>query len=383
MIHLLLTIIYLSFISLGLPDGLLGASWPSMYPELQLPVSYAGILSMIICLGTVVSSLFCSQLTYRWGTGKITAISVGMTAVALLGFSISNTFWLLCLWSIPYGLGAGSVDAALNNYVAIHYSSRHMSWLHCMWGVGASIGPYIIGWLLSGGLHWSVGYRYIGILQIALSVIILFSLPIWKTTSSQDITTSPLALNKLLRIPGAPAVMICFFCYCALEQTAALWSASYLKLYIGFSDEISASLGSLFFIGITAGRAISGFIVNKLNDRQMVRSGLYLIAAGIVILLLPCGYAGAITALLLIGLGCSPIYPCIIHSTPEYFGAEHSQSMIGIQMASAYIGIALMPPLFGFIAQKIHISLLGVFLLILFVTMACSYKILLKKRHIV
>ena len=383
MIHLLLAIIYLSFISLGLPDGLLGASWPSMYPELQLPVSYAGILSMIICLGTVVSSLFCSHLTYRWGTGKITAISVGMTAVALLGFSISNTFWMLCLWAIPYGLGAGSVDAALNNYVAIHYSSRHMSWLHCMWGMGASIGPYIIGWLLSGGQHWSAGYRFIGILQIALSAVILFSLPIWKTTSSRDINTSPLTLNKLLRIPGAPAVMICFFCYCALEQTAALWSASYLKLHIGFSDEISASLGSLFFIGITAGRAISGFIANKLNDRQMVYSGLYLIAVGIVILLLPCGHAGAITALLLIGLGCSPIYPCIIHSTPEYFGAEQSQSMIGIQMASAYIGIALMPPLFGFMAQKIHISLLGVFLLILFVIMAYSYKTLLKKRHIV
>lgn len=382
MVHLLLSIIYLAFISLGLPDGLLGASWPSIYPELQLPVSYAGILSMIICLGTVISSLFCDRITCRLGAGKLTALSVGITAAALLGFSFSNSFWMLCLWAIPYGLGAGSVDAALNNYVANHYSSSHMSWLHCMWGVGASVGPYIIGFLLSGGMHWSVGYLCVGLMQVLLSTVILCSLPLWKRTASENDAASPLPLRQVLQVPGAPAAMICFFCYCALEQTAALWSASYLTLYIGFSEEIAASLSSLFFLGITAGRALSGFLSMKLRDTQMIRLGFCIIGAGLIVLLLPLGAISATVGLILIGLGCSPIYPCIMHATPEYFGRTHSQSLMGIQTASAYVGTALMPPLFGIIARHIHISLLGVYLMILLITMVFSHKLLLQKcRH--
>lgn len=382
MVHLLLSIIYLAFISLGLPDGLLGASWPSIYPELQLPVSYAGILSMIICLGTVISSLFCDRITCRLGAGKLTALSIGITAAALLGFSFSNSFWMLCLWAIPYGLGAGSVDAALNNYVANHYSSSHMSWLHCMWGVGASVGPYIIGFLLSGGMHWSMGYLCVGLIQVLLSAVILCSLPLWKRTASENDTASPLPLRQVLQVPGAPAAMICFFCYSALEQTAALWSASYLTLYIGFSEEIAASLSSLFFLGITAGRALSGFLSMKLRDTQMIRLGFCIIGAGLIVLLLPLGAISATVGLILIGLGCSPIYPCIMHATPEYFGRTHSQSLMGIQTASAYVGTALMPPLFGIIARHIHISLLGVYLMILLITMVFSHKLLLQKcRH--
>lgn len=377
MVHLLLSFIYLAFISLGLPDGLLGASWPSMYPSLQVPVSYAGIISMIICLGTVVSSLFSDHITHRLGTCRVTAISVALTAAALLGFSFSNSFWTLCLWAIPYGLGAGSVDAALNNYVAIHYSSRHMSWLHCMWGVGASAGPYLVGYLLTCGHHWSLGYRCIGIAQIILTFLLLFSFPLWKSNGNTSGHTAPLSLKQALRIPGAKEILIAFFCYCALEQTCALWSASYLNLYVGFSEDISAALGSMFFLGITAGRALSGFLTIKFKDVQMIRLGFFLIAIGIVIVLLPMRYS-AVFGLVCIGFGCAPIYPCVIHSTPEHFGPDRSQTLIGIQMASAYVGTALMPPLFGLIAQYISISLMGIYLLILLMVMVISHERLIK-----
>lgn len=377
MVQLLLSVIYLSFISLGLPDGLLGAAWPSMYPQFQVPVSNAGIVSMIICLGTVVSSLWSDRITYRLGTGKVTAISIAMTAVSLFGFSFSNSFWMLCLWAIPYGLGAGSIDAALNNYVALHYSSRHMSWLHCMWGVGASVGPYIMGFALSAGRHWSAGYQYIGLIQIILTVVVIISLPLWKRGDDAVSAAPPLKLRQVFRIPGASGIMLAFFCYCALEQTAALWAASYLNLYLGFSTETAASLGSSFFLGITAGRAISGFIAARLRDTQMIRIGFGIITFGIAVLMIPFSFC-AIAGLLLIGLGCAPIYPCIIHSTPENFGREHSQALIGIQMASAYIGISLMPPLFGFIAQHTHISLMSVYLLLLLIIMVISYERMLK-----
>ena len=377
MVHLLLALIYIAFISLGLPDGLLGAVWPSAYPELCVPVSYAGIISMIICAGTVTSSLFSEHLTHRLGAGKVTMISVATTAIAMLGFSFSNSCWMLCLWAIPYGLGAGSVDAALNNYVALHYSSRHMSWLHCMWGVGASVGPYIMGFLLSGGHHWSKGYVYVGIAQVILSAVILLSLPLWKQAEHSS-SSKPLSLKQVIRIPGARQVMIGFFCYCALEQTAALWSASYFHLHGGFSPDTAATLGSLFFLGITLGRAISGFIAVKLNDSSMIRLGFGIIALGIVLLLLPFGKIGAFAGLLIVGFGCAPIYPCMMHATPTFFGAERSQAFMGIQTASAYVGTALMPPLFGLIANHISISWLGFFLLVQLILMIISHQKLTK-----
>lgn len=372
MVHLLLVVIYLAFISLGLPDGLLGAAWPTMYPEFGTPISYAGIVSMIICLGTVLSSLFSDRLTRWLGTGKVTAMSVAMTSVALIGFSMSDSFWLLCLWAIPYGLGAGSVDACLNNYIALHYSSRHMSWLHCMWGIGASVGPYIMGHLLAGGRHWSSGYLTIAILQLALTVVIMLSLPMWKKLPV-NATAKPLSLFQVLRLPGANHVMVAFFCYCALEQTAGLWGASYLMLKAGFTAETAASLGSLFYLGITVGRGISGFLAARFCDNTMVRIGFSIIGVGVLSLLLPLGKLGAVVGLVLVGLGCAPIYPCVIHSTPEYFGADRSQALIGVQMASAYIGTAFMPPLFGLIADYLDIRLLGGYLLILLIIMALSY----------
>lgn len=387
MVHLLLAIIYISFISLGLPDSLLGSAWPTMYGEFGVPVSFAGIISMIIAFGTILSSLASDRLTLKLGTGKVTAISVAMTAVALFGFSISDSFWMLCLWAIPYGLGAGSVDASLNNYVALHYSSRHMSWLHCMWGVGASVGPYIMGIALTGGQSWNMGYRYISIIQIVLTAILLFSLPLWKNRGETvevdgepSAQTEPMTLRQVVAIPGAKEVMITFFCYCALEQTAGLWASSYLVLHKGVSTETAATFASMFYIGITVGRFFSGFLTMKLNDAQMIRLGQKIVLLGIIAMLLPLNEVVSLVGLILIGLGCAPIYPCIIHSTPTIFGADKSQALIGVQMACAYIGTCIMPPIFGLLANHISVALLPIYLVIILILMIVMYEKLLRKK---
>ena len=387
MIHLLLAVIYLSFISLGLPDSLLGAAWPSMYQGFGVPVSYSGVIFCIISVGTVISSLQSDRLTRRLGAGWVTAISVGMTAAALFGFSVSNSFWALCLWAIPYGLGAGSVDAALNNYVALHFASRHMSWLHCMWGIGASVGPYIMGAALSTNAGWHMGYRVIGLIQIVLTAIILLSLPLWKSAAANaeaqtKASAKALTLKEIFRIPGVKAVLITFFCYCSLEQTTGLWASSYLVLAKGIAPETAAGFASLFFIGITAGRALCGFLTLKWNDTQMVRIGVVTIALGVAAMLLPLGETVTLAGLTLIGLGCAPIYPSIIHSTPAHFGADKSQAIIGVQMASAYIGNCLMPPLFGMIANHTTISIFPYYLLVILVVMGYMHEVLQKKTKV-
>jgi len=381
MTHLLLAIIYVAFISLGLPDALLGAAWPSMYRDFSVPVSYSGIIFMIIAGGTIVSSLQSDRLTKRLGAGSVTAISVLTTALALFGFSISHSYIALCLWAIPYGLGAGSVDAALNNYVAIHYASRHMSWLHCMWGIGASLGPYIMGYALTGGLGWNSGYRYIAVLQIGLTGALFLTLPLWRgqaktarKTGAVDTKVEPLPLRHVVSIPGAKEIMITFFCYCAVEQTANLWASSYLVLYQGVSAETAAGFASLFFVGITVGRFLSGFLTLLLNDTQMIRLGQGLIAVGIITLLLPFGTITSLVGLLLIGLGCAPVYPSIIHATPANFGEDKSQAMIGVQMASAYAGTCLMPPVFGLIANHLGISLLPFYLMLILIVMVFMHE---------
>ena len=385
MTHLLLAMIYLSFISLGLPDALLGSAWPTMYPQFGVPVSYAGVVSMIISLGTIVSSLQSDRLTRRFGPGKVTAVSVGLTAAALWGFSVSGSFWQLCLWAIPYGLGAGSVDAALNNYVALHYASRHMSWLHCMWGIGATTGPYIMGWVLTGGLGWNLGYRIIGVIQILLTALLVFTLPLWKGKDVEDAgkengADHVLSLKEIFAIPGVRAIIAIFFCYCALESGAGLWAGSYLTLVRGVEAETAAGYAGMFYLGITLGRAVSGFITFKLGDHQMIRLGQGVILAGIAALLLPAGPGMAVAGLVLVGLGCAPIYPSIIHSTPAFFGAERSQAIIGVQMASAYVGSCLMPPLFGVLANHVGAGLLPFFLLGLLALMVFGHERLLKNR---
>ena len=330
------------------------------------------------------SSLQSDRLTRKFGTGKVTAVSVGITAFTLWGFSASHSFIMLCLWAIPYGLGAGSVDASLNNYVALHYASKHMSWLHCMWGVGATLGPYIMGAVLTGGAPWNKGYRIISVLQIVLTAILIFSLSKWKeqNRSLEESTGGRvLSLKGILMIPGAKAIMVCFFCYCALEQTAMLWASSYLNLAKGVDAKTAASFAGMFCIGITIGRGINGFIAMKLKDRQMILMGQAIILSGIIVMILPFGKIVSLIGFSLIGLGCAPVYPCVIHSTPEHFGAERSQAIIGVQMASAYIGICLMPPLFGLIANHISIKLLPFYLLILLVLMVYTHEILERKVH--
>ena len=383
MLQLLLPIIYLAFISLGLPDSLLGSAWPSMYPLLGVPVSYAGILSMIISFGTIVSSLNSDRLTRALGAGRVTAISVGMTAAALFGFSISTQFWMLCLWAVPYGLGAGSVDAALNNYVALHYESRHMSWLHCMWGIGTMVSPMVMGQVLAGGGPWTAGYRYIALFQIALTAVLFLSLPLWqkRTDETAEGGTAPqaLSLGQVFRLPGAKEVMLCFFCYCALETTAGLWASSYLTLTRGVAADTAASFASLFYIGITAGRAACGFLTLKLSDTQMIRLGQGVLAVGVAALLVPGPQLLALAGLVLVGVGCAPIYPSIIHATPDHFGADRSQAVIGIQMASAYVGNLVMPPLFGLLANNITPALFPFYLLALLVLMVFMHEQLVRK----
>lgn len=385
MVHLLLAIIYLAFISLGLPDALLGAAWPSMYPQFDVPVSYAGIISMIIALGTVVSSLQSNRLTKKLGTGKVTALSVLMTAMALFGFATSHSFGMLCLWAIPYGLGAGSVDASLNNYVALHYESRHMSWLHCMWGVGASAGPYIMGYALTAGWGWNSGYHIIAVLQIVLTAILLCSLPLWKQRPAEVLqdgkvqNVKALSIREVLQLAGAREILVCFFCYCALEQTTGLWASSYLTLHKGVSADTAATFASMFYLGITVGRALSGFLTMKFDDVQMTRLGEVIIGIGVLVMLLPFGQSLSLAGLILIGLGCAPVYPCVIHSTPAHFGADKSQAIIGIQMACAYVGTCLMPPVFGLIANHITVALLPVYLLIILVLMVIMHELLCKK----
>lgn len=375
MIPVLLIIIYISFISLGLPDSLLGSAWPVMYQELAVPLSYSGIIFMIISVGTVVSSLCSNRLIHRWGTGMVTFVSVLMTAAAMLGFSVTHSFVLLCLWAVPYGLGAGSVDAALNNYVALHYESRHMSWLHCMWGIGASAGPYIMGVALSAGKTWNTGYRTISLMQFALTLVLFLSLPLWhKERAEQQMDVEGngntksgagdkvLTIAEIVRLSGAKETMLCFFCYCALEQTTGLWASSYLVMERGVPEITAAKLASLFFVGITLGRAVSGFITFRLRDDQMVWLGQVIILLGIICVLIPVQGALPLVGFILIGLGCAPIYPSMLHATPDHFGKEHSQAVIGVQMASAYIGTSVMPPLFGLITKWLGTGILPVYL---------------------
>lgn len=382
MVSLLLPIIYLAFISLGLPDALLGAAWPSMYPQLGAGVAWAGGVSMIISAGTIVSSLASERLNTRLGTGRVTALSVATTAVALFGFSICTQFWQLCLWAIPYGLGAGSVDAALNNYVALHYESRHMSWLHCMWGIGAAGGPVIMGWALAGST-WQNGYRIISILQIVLTAVLIFSLPLWQTPADtgagEDFTLEHRTLPQLMKVPGVPEVMCCFALYSGVETVTGMWAASYCTLVRGLDAATAASWASLFYLGITVGRFLSGFLTMKFNDHQMIRIGQMLIAVGIALVFLPAGNTCLRAGLVTIGLGCAPIYPCIIHETPANFGKSLSMAMTGIQMAAAYTGTTLLSPLFGVLAQNITMQLYPWALLVMLLLMVVLSEQLHKK----
>lgn len=378
----LLAIIYLAFISLGLPDSLLGSAWPVMQDAFNVPISYMGIVTMIICGCTIVSSLVSDRLTRKIGTKYVTIISVFMTAVALFGFSLSNNFVHLCLWSLPYGFGAGCIDAALNNYVALHYNSRHMSWLHCFWGVGTIFSPYIMRWALSN-TSWNSGYRIVSYVQLGITLVLVATLFAWKANvSSETVATEgkPVGIKGALKIKGVPYLLIGFFAYCAAEGTAMVWASSYLVEARGVGKETAAGFAALFYIGITAGRFASGFISEKLGDKNMIRLGTLVALIGVVLLVLPISHnLPSLVGLVVIGVGCAPVYPSIIHSTPGNFGAENSQAIIGIQMASAYVGSTFIPPLFGLIANHIDIKLFPWYILIFFVLMIVMTEKTFKK----
>ena len=386
MTYLLLTLIYISFISLGLPDSLLGSAWPTMQADLSVPLSYASYISMLMSVGTVISSLMSDRLIKKFGTGRLTAFSVALTAVTLFGYSVSHSYVLLLILAVPNGLGAGGIDAALNNYVALNFSSRHMSWLHCMWGVGTVVGPYIMGYTLSRGATWNATYRTISVIQIILAIILFVSLPIWKShaksiskESESETPSRSLSLREIFALPGATQFIFTFFCYCALEITPIVWSGSYLVYTCGFSVEKAASLSSMFFIGITLGRAVGGFLTYNFSDKSMIRIGCALIAIGTVILILPFGKYVTLAGLLMIGLGCAPIYPAIMHSTPDYFGRENSGALIGVQMASAYTGFCIMPPIFGIIADKVGVIVFPAVLAALLILLFVMHERLIKK----
>lgn len=351
---LLLIVIYLAFISLGLPDSLLGSAWPAMHISLNVPLSYAGIIAMIVAGGTVVSSLFSAPFINRFGVAKITTISVLMTALALLGFSYFENFIFLCLLAVPLGLGAGCVDVALNNYVALHYAARHMNWLHCFWGVGAAIGPLIMANHLGHDQSWTGGYLTVGWIQICIFAILLISLPMWinqnREKGRKALSDTKISFNGLLRTPGVKQALIIFFCYCTIEATFGLWGASFLVYSRGFEPGRAALFASLYYGGITIGRFISGLLTKTLSNKQLVYGGQGLIILGTFILFLPFN-STLLPGFLLIGLGCAPIFPSLLHNTPWNFGEKYSQNIMGMQMASAYIGITLMPWFYGKLAS--------------------------------
>ena len=369
MFSVLLALIYVAFISLGLPDSLFGSAWPVMVGELSLPVSYAGIVTTVISAGTVVSSLLSDKLTRRLGAGLVTAISVGMTALALLGFALSDSFWAICVLAVPYGLGAGAVDAALNNYVALHYASRHMNWLHCFWGVGATLGPYIMGWAISADMGWRSGYGIVSAVQLVLTAVLFATLPLWKKGRVSEETSktkeATLGLRSALKIRGVKAILLAFFCYCAFESTAGIWASTYLVKYRAVDAATAAAFASLFYLGITLGRFVSGFVADRAGDRKMIRIGCGVMLTGVLLIILPAGTPVlSLAGLVLAGFGAAPVYPCIIHLTPINFGKENSHAIVGIQMASAYCGSTLIPPLFGIIAQYVGIYLYPAYMLI-------------------
>lgn len=385
MYTLLIAVIYLAFISLGLPDSLLGSAWPVMHGDIGVPVSYMGILSMVISGFTIISSLFSDKITHRFGTRYVVLGSVFLTAVALFGFSASRSFTALIILSVPYGLGAGAIDSSLNNYVAQHYSSKYMSWLHCFWGVGALISPFVMGWALTHSV-WNAGYRIIGFVQLGIALLLTATLPLWKINEATEVEKAEsVSILSALKIRGVPCIIIGFFAYCSAEATSMYWASTYFAEVRGIAPERAALFASLFYIGITAGRFISGFIANKLGDRRMIIAGTCFLTCGVLSLFIPSANEYVLLiGFIIIGFGCAPIYPSIIHSTPENFGKENSGAIIGIQMASAYAGTTLMPPVYGFIGRSLGYGIMPVFLLAyiaLMITMTeMTFRITAKKK---
>lgn len=370
MTTLLLIIIYVAFISLGLPDSMLGAAWPVMQGDLGLPLAGAGLVSMIVSGSTIISSLFSGILIRRLGTGKLTLISVLMTALALLGYSFSQNYLWLCLIAFPLGLGAGSVDAALNDFVARNFAARHMNWLHSFWGVGATTGPLIMAFMLNQTGRWQMGYRTVAIVQFTLVAILAISLPLWQRFTSPPSPQPATSGGKKQQIRGMTPNLVAFFAYCAVEASTGLWAASFLVEQRGLSRVLAAGGASAYYLGITLGRFLNGFLSSHFEARNLVRGGQAMILLGVGLMFLPFPIL-SLAGLLIIGLGCAPIYPTLLHETPRRFGAENSASLMGLQMAVAYCGLTFMPPLLGLTVDRFGLQLypLGLLILALMLTL--------------
>lgn len=383
---LLLCVIYIAFIGLGLPDSLFGTAWPAIYGEFALPLSAANCVTLIISGGTVISSAMSARVINKFGTYTVTAVSTALTAAALFGFSVSKNLIWLCLFSIPLGIGAGAVDSALNNYVALHFSASHMNFLHCFYGVGVSVSPYIMSFALSGG-SWHGGYRTAFIIQCVITAVIAFSRPLWKKSdknSSEEEKSVTLSFAQMIKTPCVKSDLSLFASSCAIECTCGAWSSTFLVESKGFSADIAAKTVAMYFVGLTLGRFLSGVLSSKISSWNLIKSGLIIVFSAIIVLLLPLKSSFAALGLFLLGLGIGPVYPNIMHLTPKNFGKDVSQSIIGLQMAVAYTGITAVPPIFGFLAQKLGMKLFAPFMLVLFVILAISTLFLicgLKKQN--
>ncbi|WP_429841174.1 MFS transporter [Brevibacillus sp. FIR094] len=365
-----LIMIYLSFISLGLPDSLLGVAWPVMQAEYGAAFGMAGVINIVIASGTIVSSLMSGALLKRLGTGRITLISCLMTAAALLGFSFAPSILWLMVLALPLGLGAGSVDAALNHYVATHYQAHHMSWLHCFWGVGATLGPIIMSGFIRDHDLWRNGYLTISLIQFALVVLLAFTLPLWKRMENmqshavKESQGEPFRgqSEQPLRTKGVKLTLLTFLFYCGAEASVGLWGSSFLVNVKELPAAVAAEWVAMYYGGITVGRLITGFVTFKVSNRVLIRSGILVSLAGALLLILPVPTYCSLIGFLLLGLGFAPIYPCMLHDTPERFGKEQTQKLMGYQMAVAYTGATLLPPLLGWLAALTTVSILPFFI---------------------
>lgn len=386
MATVLLIIIYIVFIGLGLPDSLFGSAWPAIYPEFNVPVSYANIVTILISLGTVMASFFSARLINKFGTGLVTAVSTAVSAFSLFGFSLAPSIWWLIPLALPLGAGAGAIDAALNNYVAIHYSSSQMSFLHCFYGVGVSLSPFLMSFALSQNNDWRLGYRTVFYLLLFIALISILALPLWKKVKTVDkkeeeFTPKSLSFFQMAKMPAVRTAWVMFFSSVALEFTCGIWSCTYLVSTEGLTESFAAKFLTLFYIGLTSGRFVSG-LLGKMKPMNIVYTGYTIIGVAIAILILPVPATVKGIALFLIGFGIGPFFPNLTFLTPINFGKEISQSIVGTQMAMCNLGILLMPPVFGLIAEHLSVSLFPYYVTILFTTMVVStsiYNILIKK----
>ena len=378
MATLLLVVIYISFIGLGIPDSLFGAAWPAIYGEFSLPISFGSFVTVTISCCTVVSSVLSSRVIGRFGTNKVSAVSTALTALGLFGFSCAGSFPWLILCAIPLGLGAGAIDTALNNYVALHYSATHMSFLHCFYGVGVSLSPYILSLVISGPAGWRGGYRVALCIQLCITALMFLTLPVWakahgkESGGGEDVVSEALPIREVLRIPGVKGMCLLFITSVGIETTCGTWGSTFLVEYKHMAADQAAGMVTFYYIGMALGRFLSGVLASRLHSWKIIRLGQWVLGAAVVVLLLPAPAPVSAVGLFLVGLGNGPLFPNFNYLTPESFGPQRSQSVMGVQMAFSYVGSMGIPTLFGVLAQLTTVGLLPLYLLVFFVVMVLA-----------